>query len=336
MALETATYIDGLVETNPLGTDPRSAGDDHIRLIKTAVKSTFPNVTGAVTPTQAELNYVDGVTGPIQSQLDAKVALTGTQTVAGNKTFSGNNTHSGTNAFSSTVTGPSPAQFDSSTKLATTAFVQQAGFHFQNVGGIGISSNRTMAAAEAGRWAQVGAPGGLTVTLPPLASVLVGAAYTFTAIYDFTLACSGTDQVSAGPSLAATYAVLAGQTLAVVANGTGAYWYVVLDGFGANSFSHNLATNGHQYLPGGRLEQWGTQAVNTDIPAGGLEVQVWFGATFPNAVHNCVATIYNYASFNNIFMTESALTTSYVKYWVYEGSSGVQSNWGIRWRAIGK
>lgn len=87
MALESATYINGLVSTNPTGTDVRSQGDDHLRLLKSTIKSTFPNVTGAVTATQdelniidgvtattAELNYCDGVTSAIQTQIDTKQA----------------------------------------------------------------------------------------------------------------------------------------------------------------------------------------------------------------------------------------------------------------------
>lgn len=76
MALESATYISDLVSTNPVGaTDPKSAGDDHIRLLKSTVKATFPNVSGAVTPTHTELNYVDGVTSAIQTQLNTKAAI---------------------------------------------------------------------------------------------------------------------------------------------------------------------------------------------------------------------------------------------------------------------
>lgn len=37
MGLETGNFIDDLVDTNPLGTDPVSEGDDHIRLVKRAV-----------------------------------------------------------------------------------------------------------------------------------------------------------------------------------------------------------------------------------------------------------------------------------------------------------
>jgi len=63
MALESTTYIDGLVTTNPTGTDPRSQGDDHLRLIKATIRSTFPNVSGAMTATHTELNLIDGYTG---------------------------------------------------------------------------------------------------------------------------------------------------------------------------------------------------------------------------------------------------------------------------------
>lgn len=56
MALETATYINQLNAANPVGSDPIASGDDHIRLIKSAIKATFPNITGPITPTQDDLN----------------------------------------------------------------------------------------------------------------------------------------------------------------------------------------------------------------------------------------------------------------------------------------
>lgn len=70
MGLEAATYISDLNASNPASGDAIKEGDDHIRLIKSAVKTTFPNVTGAVTPTHTELNYVDGVTSSIQTQIN--------------------------------------------------------------------------------------------------------------------------------------------------------------------------------------------------------------------------------------------------------------------------
>ena len=58
MGLEAATYIDGLVITNPDGSDNKSQGDDHIRLIKSTLKNTFPNINGAVTPTEEQINVL--------------------------------------------------------------------------------------------------------------------------------------------------------------------------------------------------------------------------------------------------------------------------------------
>ena len=48
MALESATYISGLVSTNPSGSDSISQGDDHLRLIKTVLKNTLPNADEAI------------------------------------------------------------------------------------------------------------------------------------------------------------------------------------------------------------------------------------------------------------------------------------------------
>lgn len=48
MALESATYISGLVDTNPSGSDSISQGDDHLRLIKSVLKNTLPNADEAI------------------------------------------------------------------------------------------------------------------------------------------------------------------------------------------------------------------------------------------------------------------------------------------------
>ena len=62
MGLETGTYIDSLVTTNPASTDGLAQADDHIRLLKITLKNTLPNLSGAVSATQAELNVLDGIT----------------------------------------------------------------------------------------------------------------------------------------------------------------------------------------------------------------------------------------------------------------------------------
>ena len=75
MALEDLTgtkYIDDLNSSNPAAGDNVSEGDDHIRGIKNVLKTTFPSIDGAITATDTELNYVDGVTSAIQTQIDSK------------------------------------------------------------------------------------------------------------------------------------------------------------------------------------------------------------------------------------------------------------------------
>tara|TARA_B110000211_G_C13873746_1_gene462026 strand:+ start:202 stop:711 length:510 start_codon:yes stop_codon:yes gene_type:complete len=65
MALETGTFIDSLVIQNPVATDPLAQADDHMRLIKSTIKSTFPSITNAVTATHTEINHLDGYTGTV-------------------------------------------------------------------------------------------------------------------------------------------------------------------------------------------------------------------------------------------------------------------------------
>jgi len=75
MALESATTIAGLISSNPTASDPISQGDDHIALIKTVLKTVFPGAGGTgfsvpLSATEAELNFVHGVTSAIQTQLN--------------------------------------------------------------------------------------------------------------------------------------------------------------------------------------------------------------------------------------------------------------------------
>lgn len=77
MALETGTFISDLVETNPVSTDGLAQTDDHLRLIKSTLKATFPNITGTLTVTQDELNTLDGITSST-AELNKLDGYTGT------------------------------------------------------------------------------------------------------------------------------------------------------------------------------------------------------------------------------------------------------------------
>ena len=65
MGLEIVLHLDDLDATNPVGTDPRSEGDDHIRNVKTALLTDFPSISGIVTSTHSELNFVDVTAGTL-------------------------------------------------------------------------------------------------------------------------------------------------------------------------------------------------------------------------------------------------------------------------------
>ena len=49
MGIESATYVSGLDRSWPLGSEEISAGDEHIRLIKSVLQSTFPGANTAFT-----------------------------------------------------------------------------------------------------------------------------------------------------------------------------------------------------------------------------------------------------------------------------------------------
>lgn len=96
MALETGTYIGDLNPANPTAADPKSDGDDHLRLIKSVAKNSFPNVAGPVTASHVELSLMAGAT--TQPAMKDGSNLT------------------------------TPTVGDNSTKIATTAFVTAAAF----------------------------------------------------------------------------------------------------------------------------------------------------------------------------------------------------------------
>lgn len=56
MTVETGTYINSLNASFPPETDALSEIDEHLKIIKSTIKATFPNVDAAVTATPTELN----------------------------------------------------------------------------------------------------------------------------------------------------------------------------------------------------------------------------------------------------------------------------------------
>ncbi|MGL4274885.1 MAG: hypothetical protein ACRCTO_21550 [Pseudomonas paracarnis] len=117
MTVEAATSISQLDPNLPASGDPKSEGDNHLRLLKSVLQTQFPNFgTNAITVTAAEVNYLGGVTSGIQPQLNAKGAITG-QAWTGTHDFTG-----------ATITVPTATAGDSSNKPASTAFVAALAF----------------------------------------------------------------------------------------------------------------------------------------------------------------------------------------------------------------
>lgn len=89
MGLEIANFIDELVTTNPVGvTDPKSQGDDHLRLIKSVLKGTFPGLAGSAFRLQTKSSNYPIVATDNMTMLLCTASLTLTLPVAtslGNK-----------------------------------------------------------------------------------------------------------------------------------------------------------------------------------------------------------------------------------------------------------
>ena len=75
MPIETAEYVSELDDANPAESDLLVETDDQIRLVKKAVRQTFPNMDGEVVASPAELNLLQGKT----SIPDLEVTITDPQ-----------------------------------------------------------------------------------------------------------------------------------------------------------------------------------------------------------------------------------------------------------------
>ena len=128
MALEANFdfITDFLPATAPAAGDSRTFGDEHLRGIKKAIQGSFPNFAGiAVTSTEANLNYTTVAVGTMVAS-KCLVADAGKAFDFDNGAMANVDINSGTIdgvALGTTNTGNTEASTDSSTKLATTKFV---------------------------------------------------------------------------------------------------------------------------------------------------------------------------------------------------------------------
>lgn len=76
ISTDFSTWSGTAASNQPDSSDSATIQAD-LQAIQAALRTIFPSVNGAVTPTHTELNYVDGVTSAIQTQLDSKVSTSG-------------------------------------------------------------------------------------------------------------------------------------------------------------------------------------------------------------------------------------------------------------------
>lgn len=83
MGLEAATYIASLNASNPVGsTDAKSQGDDHLRLIKSTVKNSFPGVDKATYLHQARADVASAtITADLPAATSDFLRITGTTAI---------------------------------------------------------------------------------------------------------------------------------------------------------------------------------------------------------------------------------------------------------------
>lgn len=169
MALETGTYISDLVAANPPNSDQKAQGAGHLRLLKSTIKATFPNVTGAVTPTHTLLNTV-GVTQAVTDDSTNTATTAFVQDVVAATAF--------TNAL--------PAQAGNSGKFVTTNGSVASWDAISQVPSQTTHSGKFLTTnGTAASWSTV-VQGSLVLiaTLTPTAAASVDALTTFSASYD--------------------------------------------------------------------------------------------------------------------------------------------------------
>lgn len=140
-------------------------------------------------------------------------------------------------------TGVTPAQFDKSASLATTAFVEGVGFQFSNSSVLGTNAVLT-AAAHAGSLVIGNSSSAFTVTLPLASTMPNGTAIKF---FNFgaggmSVVASGSDSIST-PVAITPFLIPFGAYATFVSNGS-AGWYVIdVSGVGVGQTWQNVTAS---------------------------------------------------------------------------------------------
>ena len=315
MPKETASHINQLVATNPDGADPKTQGDDHIRMIKQVLLTDFPNIAGAVTADHTELSYCDGVTSAIQTQLNAKAplaspALTGVPTVP-TAAADTNTTQAASTAFMVGQAGSaSPAMNGVATVGTSLRYARQDHVHPTDTSRAPLASP-----------ALTGTP-----TVPTAATGTNTTQAASTAFVQNQIASSvpAADTATAGKSRFAT----AAEAQALSSNSIGLTPYALDQAYrGGNQGA------GWQKIPGGRIEQW-TYVALGDI-ADGTSGAITFPVTFSSSTLGFSLSCYDSSANGYFSVVVTAISTSSISYRINE-YAGAAQNARLYLRVIGE
>lgn len=233
-----------------------------------------------------------------------------------------------------------PAQFDNTTKAATTEFVQRALGSL--AGGVSYSSSAVIPTSAVGKLVDIGtATPAQTFTLPSAAQVPVGGAITIQSqsSVPFTVQRGGTDTLSANGAAITSLIVQPGDSLVAISNGS-SVWNLLgiatLQFSGAFGASFN--PSGYQKLPSGLIIQWG-RATFPNTGLGFSSVNLVFPLAFPAGLLYIGGNSNDYlnsADADGVAIEFRSLSlTSFTAYVDPPGAAVVDRAVPFRWLALG-
>jgi hypothetical protein len=229
--------------------------------------------------------------------------------------------------FSGTPKSTTPAQFDNSTRLTTSEWVNARGVAY---GGQTILNAVTaLTAAAAGRFHTFSAA--VAATLPAASSVAVGSLLHFQSIVSgASVVRKGTDVIAIGNGGSTPIVSIgAGDTLILMSDGV-SNWIAVGGSTqlgSAASFDSLVTGTGYQKLPSGLIIQWGSSGSN----ASGIAA-LTLPISFPNALILATCNYLLSGSALGVAAQMSSLSTKSVLYGnVFATPTGAAVNNGQVW-----
>lgn len=162
------------------------------------------------------------------------------------------------NAFSVSPTMPTPAQFDSSTTAATTAWVNTRGLQYAGINQ--ITGATTLTVSHIGSVCVLGGGTAYTATLPASAGLPVGAQIEFFSQNSggVTIAPNGADAIYGDYTASKSFVLRVGDSVTMVYYGSGIWMPKGASQFQYSTvFKGSAATTGSMHFASGHILNWG-------------------------------------------------------------------------------